>query len=51
MKGQYADRECPICQTMIPGIEKICPNCKTRVGRVSNDPEFPGSYKGWIQKR
>ena len=51
MKGQYADRKCPICQTMILGIEKKCPNCKTIVGRVSHDPEFPGSYKGWIKKR
>jgi len=30
MKGQYADRECPICQTMMAGIEKICSNCKNR---------------------
>lgn len=50
MKGQYAVRACPICQTMISGIEKICPNCKTRVGRVSKNSEFPGSYKDWIQK-
>ena len=36
MKGQYADRECPICQTMIPGIEKICPNCKTEYDPPAN---------------
>jgi len=51
MKGQYADRKCTTCQTMIQRIEKICPDCKTKVGRVSYDPEFPGSYKDWIQKR
>ena len=51
MKGQYADRECPICQTMIPGIEKICPYCKNRVGRVSPKQESPGSYKDWIKRR
>jgi len=51
MKGQYADRECSICQTMIPGIEKICPNCKNRVGRENIDPEFPGSYKGYIKSK
>ena len=50
MKRQYADRPCEKCQTMILGIEKICPNCKLRNGRVSPDPEFPGSYKGWVKR-
>ena len=51
MKGQFADRKCPICQTTIAGNEKICPACKIQVGRENIDLEFPGSYKGYIKSK
>lgn len=51
MKSQFADRKCPLCQTTIPGKDKICPKCKIQVGRENIDPEFPGSYKGCIKQK
>jgi Zn finger protein HypA/HybF involved in hydrogenase expression len=50
MKKQYADRPCEDCNTMIPGNEMNCPNCKLRNGRISPDSEFPGSYTRWVKR-
>ena len=49
MESHYADRPCPDCQTIIPGIEKKCQNCTLRVGRVSRRP-FTGSYVDWVKR-
>jgi rRNA maturation endonuclease Nob1 len=50
MKGKYADRECRKCKKMIPAEDKYCPYCKTRQGRENENPETPGSYKGYVKK-
>lgn len=50
MEKEYKDRPCPQCGYMIPGKQKYCPSCGTRVGRVSTTCEFPGSYKDYIKK-